>query len=675
MSKPAATRLKTAPGLACLLALAVLATPAAADVESVPIGIKFTHRAPGAAAVFLAGSFNGWDAQRHPMTDAGGGEWVLVMALKPGRHEYKFVVDGSWFADPGNPNSAPDSFGGTNSVVEVGADGGIVASAAPAAPPLGSLLHARLSFGGRYLGRYLAWRDRNGDPRFRLERPEQNIDLNFRIATSDVVDAYVRLRLDNTTNVSLNNVHAQLDEGSIDVHPGPFRVLGYWDMEALQLSDPLGSGGDVDLPGTIMDDHLPAGKGTVGLVVDGDPLGLRFEGFFADVHDADYYGDIDVYDNTGRDIYGARLSHRALGLEFGAPLLMERDLVWVEYTADETIDAVEDYYDRTGDDSDWFELDRLDLKVGLDLSRRWNDGRSRASVEWLYGVAEERFVTANRAGFNNTNGNIEIALSDRTRNTWFGALHHELRPGRRFFVEHTLVHESGGDPGEVSTEFVFQDQATADNRVYVAFGAARPERQTSYTDVVWIEEADRRRHELWVQRLGVEADFGSVGRTGPAGGAAAEATIWTVSTRNVLGDPADRFGRWELEAAWTDRDDDVLGLHGRSIEAILRGERGLTRRLSAVADLRWIDYDFDEAAGTFTAPWLGVRYRPEARLDVVLFYGVDPLDFGIDYDGRHVGRWAYRQRYLRDHDGAGELDAERSLADATVLGLRANMRF
>lgn len=675
MSKTASNPLTHVLRLACLLALLAVALPASADVESVPIGIKFTHQAPGASQVFLAGSFNGWDSQRTAMTNTGGDEWVVVMALKPGSYEYKFVVDGSWFSDPGNGNSKPDGMGGSNSVVEVDAAGKIVAAAAPAAPPMGSLLNARLSFGGRYLGRYLAWKNRNGDPRFRLARPEQNVDLNFNVSTNDVVDAYVRLRLDNTTNVQLNSVHAELNEGFIDVHPGPFRVLGYWDMEQIQLSDPIGSGGDVDLAGTIMDDHLKSGKGTAGLVVDGTFFGMRFDGFFADTHDADYYGDINMFDNTGRDVWGARLSHTALGLEFGAPVYLQRDLVWVEYAGGDTLAAVEEYRAATGDDSDWFELDRLNLNAGLDVTRRWNDDRTHVSAQWMYGTVDQGFVTANRAGFNNTNGNVDIPLTDRTRNTWFGAVHHEFNPGRRFFVEHTLVHESGGDPGEVSSAFRFEDQSVADNRVYIDFGPAAPEVSSNYTDIMWIEEPGNRRHELWIQRYGAEADYGTVGRTGPVGGELAEATVWTVSTRNVVGEPDDRFGRWQLEAAWTDRDDDINVAHGRSLEAIVRAERKLVRRLTAVADVRWIDYDFDEGSGSYTAPWVGVRYLPGPRLDVVLFYGVDPLDFGIDYDGRQIGRWRYREQYLRDHDGATLLDAENSLADATVLGIRANMRF
>ncbi|MDO9695064.1 MAG: glycogen-binding domain-containing protein [Candidatus Latescibacteria bacterium] len=674
--------------LAAALVLATLlsaAPPAPAAVKSVPVGVKFTHQAPGAGQVNLAGSFNGWDAQRHPLTDEGGGVWSIVMALKPGKYEYKFVVDGAWFADAENPDSAPDSYGGTNSAIQVGDDGKLVAMAPTAArASVGTALNPKLTYSGRYLGRYLAWKDRDGDPRFRLERPEQNVDLNFNTKVSDIVDVYTRLRLDNTSNDVLNNIHAQLDEGAVDVHPGPFRVLGYWDMEALQLGDPLSSGGDVDLPGTILDDHLEAGKGTAGVVVSGAPFGLLYEGFFADVHDADYYNDINLYDNTGRDIFGSRLSRRALGLEFGVPLYMQRELVWVEMTSrlgqpDGTgIAALDRYLDRTGDTSDWFELDRLDMRLGFDLTRELSGGRGRAQLEWLYAAADERFVTGNRAGFNNTNGRADVDLSTRASRIWHASLEQTLRPGRKLSLEHTYRNESGAQPGEVSTGFLFLDQASASNRVYIEFGAARPALSYEYSELTWREEAEDRSHLLWVQRHAVTADYAAAGVASAAGAPTADATIWVVATRHTLGVPGDRWGRWDLEGAWSDSDDDITPLHGRTLELIVRADRQVSRRMHALANLRWIDYHVDDAAGgndDFFAPWLGLQYLPSPRLDVTFFYGLDPLDFGIDYDGREIGRWRYRRQYVQDHAGATDLDAERSLEDVQVLGIRANMRF
>ena len=44
---------------------------------------------------------------------------VEELALPPGTHEYRFVADGVWMADPANPRTVPNPFGGLNSVIEV----------------------------------------------------------------------------------------------------------------------------------------------------------------------------------------------------------------------------------------------------------------------------------------------------------------------------------------------------------------------------------------------------------------------------------------------------------------------------------------------------------------------------------------------------------------------------
>jgi hypothetical protein len=87
---------------------------------------------PGAArpgAVVVAGSFNGWA----PTEAQGGwpmrwvpalGRYLLKRDLADGRHSYKLVVDGAqWVADPTNPTSEPDGYGGVNSVLEVACGG------------------------------------------------------------------------------------------------------------------------------------------------------------------------------------------------------------------------------------------------------------------------------------------------------------------------------------------------------------------------------------------------------------------------------------------------------------------------------------------------------------------------------------------------------------------------
>ena len=65
------------------LLILVLAATSFASVDSVPIGVRFTHEDSGAGQVFLAGAFNEWSSTANPMTD-NDGTWTIIMALKAG---------------------------------------------------------------------------------------------------------------------------------------------------------------------------------------------------------------------------------------------------------------------------------------------------------------------------------------------------------------------------------------------------------------------------------------------------------------------------------------------------------------------------------------------------------------------------------------------------------------
>jgi 1,4-alpha-glucan branching enzyme len=76
---------------------------------------------PNAKTVFVAGSFNDWRPETTPLTPAGNGRWVGDLAVKPGRYEYLFVVDGQWLPDPNAKESVENPFGGKNSIIGVSA--------------------------------------------------------------------------------------------------------------------------------------------------------------------------------------------------------------------------------------------------------------------------------------------------------------------------------------------------------------------------------------------------------------------------------------------------------------------------------------------------------------------------------------------------------------------------
>ena len=73
---------------------------------------------PNARVVAVAGSFNDWN-QSQVLCGKEGDEWVCGLDLAPGKYTYKFIIDGDWILDPGNPDTEDDERGFTNSVVVV----------------------------------------------------------------------------------------------------------------------------------------------------------------------------------------------------------------------------------------------------------------------------------------------------------------------------------------------------------------------------------------------------------------------------------------------------------------------------------------------------------------------------------------------------------------------------
>lgn len=101
--------------------------PASVETAAVPstILVRFELVAPTADRVSLAGSFNDWQPEGVRLTkNPDTGVWTGTVPLRPGEHQYMFVIDGAeWIPDPDAHAQVDDGFGQTNSVIVVGPRG------------------------------------------------------------------------------------------------------------------------------------------------------------------------------------------------------------------------------------------------------------------------------------------------------------------------------------------------------------------------------------------------------------------------------------------------------------------------------------------------------------------------------------------------------------------------
>ncbi len=81
--------------------------------------VDFSYFAPAAKKVCLAGNFNAWNTSSAPMKKGKDGTWKISIKLRPGRHEYKYFVDGAWAQDAPCREKVPNSFGTYNCVIGV----------------------------------------------------------------------------------------------------------------------------------------------------------------------------------------------------------------------------------------------------------------------------------------------------------------------------------------------------------------------------------------------------------------------------------------------------------------------------------------------------------------------------------------------------------------------------
>ena len=91
-------------------------------LQEAPLKVQFVLDAPRARSVTVVGDFNAWDGSRTPLErDSTTGVWSALVDVRPGRHVYAFLVDGTtWTLDPSAPRTKDLDYGTEQSVMMVG---------------------------------------------------------------------------------------------------------------------------------------------------------------------------------------------------------------------------------------------------------------------------------------------------------------------------------------------------------------------------------------------------------------------------------------------------------------------------------------------------------------------------------------------------------------------------
>ena len=79
----------------------------------------FSLHAPEAMSVQLAGDFTQWQERPISLQKGADGVWRTAVLLPPGKHHYRFLVDGEWRDDPECALREPNPYGGENMTRQV----------------------------------------------------------------------------------------------------------------------------------------------------------------------------------------------------------------------------------------------------------------------------------------------------------------------------------------------------------------------------------------------------------------------------------------------------------------------------------------------------------------------------------------------------------------------------
>ena len=706
---------------AVLLAIAVSSFGGTAKA---PGGVEFTYYDPSAATVSLAGLFNNWDANAAPMTKDAEGTWRTVVALPPGKYEYKFVVNGgTWMADPDNPKIVGD-YG--NSEIEIDKDGKPVAAGVVKAIS-NTLVNARVAIDGWFRGTYSTRKDARpvygigtpalADVRWRLSRPAHEMYVSVNPTLGSDVKGSLTMRIDSGVG-DIREIRTDLYAGLLAYQKSRFDVLAYYNDEILSLGDPLHALGHIDLPGSFADDAIAFGRGAQGV---GGKLrlgGAEFQGSYSNIYDYDIYDSplrwrynfetasydsMPRYDNVGTDVAALR-AQRAFGrVTAGVTYLSRRNGWWIPFDGRNTSPEIDAYKAATKDSASfWFELGTSDWLAAGDLAFSPADW---ISVFGEYGVTSysARWDAGNRVrkqGDVFVDGEIDVPIGD-TEGT-MGEVGVEFSAGDNLLsLSYERFHSDAMAAGEgyaAVDALPFEDP---DNSLVLDYGPNLLSLTEYRNTYIGVQNIDR--FIVYEERPLPERTFGTLALRAATRIGGISVGLDAKTTRrewnHAAGDWPDKEVTWTrllpsvgaaaFNGRWNMRFADELtwnNLSGRmpttfdKRDLIADGTVGMWGNWGWYYNFRVVTYDWTEEGvsrdETFTNSHVALVWSPIANVEIRLGYGLNPLYYrDTPVEGRQIGRERYMSSFLWLDPRARSVDAEEALEDLKMISLMGVISF
>jgi len=441
----------------------------------------FKYYNPDAEKVYLAGEFNNWKPDDLLMNN-NNGEWEIALNLPPGKYQYKFVVDGNWTTDPLNPVVEGDM---GNSVIIIGDDG-------TASYPLGksiisnSTSSSRILFSGLLATRFNTYMDKytaQGDRRWRLDKPEVEVGIDFNIHITKNVSAQSSFDVNSCESDTIYTTHINLDSISLSLKESDLNITAFYNKGVFKIDDPLGIISCCRYAEPTFESKEMFGLGYTGIAanyrinksfLNGTEFNILLANLFKDwtlKTDSLDFPNLpgrrkigfwsmkiisskkpDDFSDYGTDVIAGRISKNFSFLTTGFELRLERNGWWLPL--DEiTIENMDSIISENNLHSDWYDIGSQEIAFGGDIMINIVPDYLKLWYEYIDWGYSSSIDAGNRENSDNTgDSTLNIGLGNQDGYLTGAGVDANIVKNLSFNVMFEIEHYDRMDSGEVYIE-------------------------------------------------------------------------------------------------------------------------------------------------------------------------------------------------------------------------------